>query len=488
LTGPLLFEIFRQVTEQPITLNRNFESVKFQPDALEFLLPPPHNRWLGQAAAGFLNRLGVFPKVETAVTLPWLSLALAVLAVVKVRGRERPAVRWWALFTLVWVILAIGPQLQVAGRTAFTEYDLPLIMPYAFLTALPGMDFMRTSGRFMQLGYIGLAMTAAWGLAYLLARRPDWAPRLAIAAMALLVVGQWPRPWPTMPFPPVPDFYRQIAGDDERYGILDLPLRPAAGFPADMFSSNYMALQMTHRKGIAMGYLSRNYDYHPVFPCLLPEPVTMTDVLIDGQPADCLGNAVNDLVAAEYRYIVYHRPEGFVGVHRPDAWADQQARNMLAGLLPGQEPLVSDDLVEVYEVRPRPAEELAPAIRLGENWFGPESDGRQNWRWAATPAELVITMPEAQTACLEITPFWFVQSDSEPHLAASGVIEVETAGQRQRLEGVVGRVGAVALDLAAGENRVILIQPGGNFWPGSGDRRWLSLAISQLNLVLGGGC
>ena len=57
---------------------------------------------------------------------------------------------------------------MVMGKIHFTEYELPIILPYAFLTALPGFDFLRTPGRFMLVGFVGFCRhSCLWsGLAY----------------------------------------------------------------------------------------------------------------------------------------------------------------------------------------------------------------------------------------------------------------------------------------------------------------------------------
>ena len=63
-------------------------------------------------------------------------------------------------------LLSLGPTLKVMGEGQFTEYDLTLPLPYAFLTALPGLGSWRTPGRFILVSYVGLAVAASFGLAW----------------------------------------------------------------------------------------------------------------------------------------------------------------------------------------------------------------------------------------------------------------------------------------------------------------------------------
>ncbi len=112
--------------------------------------------------------------LETAVTIPLTAIALCVLA-----WRERTG-RPWVIFGLVCAVLCLGPRLRLGGVM------WPIAMPYDALQHLPGLDVMRTPGRFMMLGSIGFALAAGVGLSALMRRRPSaGAALLTVAALAI---------------------------------------------------------------------------------------------------------------------------------------------------------------------------------------------------------------------------------------------------------------------------------------------------------------
>ncbi|HZY42680.1 MAG TPA: hypothetical protein VFF59_11850, partial [Anaerolineae bacterium] len=157
--GPLLIAIVSASRSFESSFNRNLISAELQPDLAEFFLPGQSTQLFGPGTASFLAAHEVTGTIETAVALAYVGLVLCGAALI---SRDRSAWRW-LLFCLICVSLALGPSLKVLGQTQFTEYRLPLILPYAFLTALPGLDFMRTPGRFMLIGYVGFGIAASYG-------------------------------------------------------------------------------------------------------------------------------------------------------------------------------------------------------------------------------------------------------------------------------------------------------------------------------------
>jgi hypothetical protein len=482
LLGPLLIATYKVVKDPAIPFGRNFESFKFQPDLLEFLLPWSEGRLFGGTVGEFLRGYGIQPNVETAVYISWLALGLSAIALLRVRKQAIA----WGLFTILFTLLALGPSLKIFGRTSFTEYGLPVILPYALFTALPGLDFLRTPGRMMTMSYVGLAMTAGFGLDYLLSRYPKYSIAILIVFALLLLIAQWPRKWDQMELRPVPSFYEDIAEDDELYGVLDLPITPVEGHPADMYSAYYMMYQMTHKKGIASGYFSRPFSQHPVFPCLIPGKLETQDIMLNGEPASCYLNSLNDLANNSYRYVVFHKPSPDYELYTPGSWGELEAQRFIDSFFQDQEPLVDDGLTTVYEIPDPSTIERKPMIRLIENWYGMESGADSHWRWAESPAKLDITSDRYQEACLEITPTFIHDPEFESNFGDQGQLSIED--DSGLMETVLIRPGVtvdIPLSLHEGGNGFTLSLEAGNFQPGSisgGDARWLSFAIEQINL------
>ncbi len=480
LTGPLLLAIWRAARRPGVQGSLSQESFHYQPDVVEFLLPSPSSALFGGLAERILTAIGALSNVETAVYLSWTGLALCLVALL---SRRRAA--WsWLLFTATWVVLAMGPQLRLLGQRTFTAYNLPIILPYAFLTSLPGLDFLRTPGRLMFAGFTAFAIAAAYGLAWLHARYPRAAlPLTAVAAVLVLLEG-WPRPQPPTPMPAAAPFYQELAADTEMYGVFDLPVNPREDQWYVGYSSRYQLDQITHGKGIAAGYISRTYNGHPLFPCLIPELRQPTpELLRDGEPVRCYENALYDLAAHNYRYVVWHKP-GADDEYSANPIAAEATSAFLLGLFAEDAPVVDDDWLLVYEVPPLATIPATLTYGYQFNWHALEEDGAR--RWARSPATLFFSVPVAQEAVLEITPeYVYVPGVG---LGASGNLRVALDGATlTTLPIQAGRAARLPLSLPAGFHTLSLALEAGNFRPSQGsdsdDTRLLSFAIRSLNLL-----
>jgi hypothetical protein len=352
---------------------------------------------LGPIFADFLRPYDKSP-LETAVYISWTGLLLGSLA----WGSRNKSARRWVLFTLLSMLISLGPTLKILGEDHFTEYDLPIVLPFAFLTALPGFDFWRTPGRFMIVGFTGLGIAASFGLTWLQRRLPNnrLCHLVVIGATVLLLVEDWPQRWPQEVLPPTPQFYQRIGEDEKQYGVFDLPIRPCQ--PINYycwyiyFSSYYELDQMVHGKGIASGYTSRNYHSHPVFPQFISDSVDdslfQTDVLVNGTPTSRYTNARYELARNGYRYVVYHKPQAWYPEYQPGAWGEEVSQQFIEAVFGQQAPIVDDELVTVYEVAPiTDTSQLVTTIAL---------EGKD---WVRSPATFYVASPRLQLANLEIT-------------------------------------------------------------------------------------
>ena len=309
----LLFVLVGRTAQQTgVIADVGAESTQFQPDLLQFFIPNgfgvfPLGRYLNALLTPEVNTI-----IETAVYLTWTAIALAVVAFWKAR-RQAAA---WLLILGVSMLLALGPTLRVMGDSWLTQLQIPL--PYAGLNTLPGFNLMRTPGRFMLLGAVGLAAAAAIGLDQVRRMvKPRYATAFVALAAVLLVLETWVDRYPNQPLLPVPPFYQKLAQDKEMYGVLDLPIRPEQDVNFSnwhvYFSSFYQVDQITHGKGIASGYVSRLYPIHPVFGQFITENFNeisplQEDVTVDGQPSSRYANLRYDLAEDNYRYVVLHKP------------------------------------------------------------------------------------------------------------------------------------------------------------------------------------
>jgi hypothetical protein len=352
LVGPLLVTVARAPGDPQLLVDGRQESAKFSPDLAAFFLPPYYS-----AIGGSVTRrlVGAYAEgspgpylEETAVSLLWTGVALGILA----WKRGPRSARRWLVFAMCGIIVSLGPHLHAFGQTAFTEYELPITLPYAALTALPGLGFMRDPGRMMIAGYVGLAVAGAYGLTWLVGRFPRHRWWVLPLATVLILLQAWPRPWQQELLPPAPAFYGQIAGDAEVYGVLDLPFKPTAGIGNDEefvdTSSVYQVYQMTHQKGIAAGCASRTYRRHP-FLANLQGCAICPEIGVNSRVLAKCGDIPTILAGLGYRYVVWHR------TLFPGSPGQMTAEWFVETVFSGQVPVVEDEWVTVYRL-PLPSE------------------------------------------------------------------------------------------------------------------------------------
>jgi hypothetical protein len=475
LAGPLLLAIMREVYDSTLLARINDQSFLYQPDLLQLFTPTTDSVLFGLVGSRFRSD-NVYWGIESAVYLTWTVIALCALA----GWRGGRVARRWLGFALIGVVLALGPSLKVYGESRFTDYHLPLLLPYAVLTSLPGLDVMRTPGRFMLVAAIGLGIAATFGLGVLTQRRPRLRSVIVGLATLLILVEVWPRPWPEERLRPVPEFYRQIAQDQAVYGVFDLPIN-SYEYTTYLHESAYAQIdQMTHRKGIASGYISRPYAVHPVFPCLISLTGHLGDVTVDGRP--CSADAQTILARNGYRYVVVHKPQPEYPHYPPGSWPEAASRAFLRSAFGEQAPVQSDDLVEVYAVdQSRAALEAPVTLALEAGW----RDAEAEWRWATSPATLLVESPDERTATLEITPALLFDPTSANGLGDRGILTVALNDTRVDVPLARDQTAEIPIPLRAGVQRITLTLQAGTYRPidfGGTDQAPLSFAVRTINL------
>lgn len=246
LALPLLVPTVRELRDTAGALGTGVGPERLSADLLSFVVPSPLHPWWGRAAER-LGGLATAPVAERAIFLGFLPLGLAALGC-RLGGRRAI---FWALAALAFALLALGPTLQIAGRTT----GLPL--PYRLLQGIPGVNVSRGPARFALLVTLCLAVLAGLGLAGLAQKLPrSPRPRLVALAtpllVALLLAEHVAVPYPLTAVVPAP-FYRQLAAAREAGAVLELPLV--------MTRATSLYGQTVHGRPIVGGYLSRQLPY-----------------------------------------------------------------------------------------------------------------------------------------------------------------------------------------------------------------------------------
>jgi hypothetical protein len=333
----------------------------------------------------------------------------------------------------------------------------------------------------MMFGFVVFAISASYGLAWLIQRAPRQRYAIVPIAIALVLAEAWPQPFPQETLAPVPQFYQQIAGDREQYGVFDLPLKSSGSFSWNWttayFSSYYQIFQMTHHKGIASGYISRTYGEHPVFADIMADSIQQ--LRINGQPAAYV-DFQQTLARNNYRYAVLHKTL-FTDPAKGDTKNLAESQALLDAAFGARPPIVDDQLVKVYQVDPN-AKQIE--LRWGQNWG--DLDKKAQARWAISPASLDVVAPAARQVVLQITPTFIHDPQSEGGLGANGVLHIQTGDTFSTdVPITAGQPTSVPIALQPGSQTITLSLKAGNFQPsqyGKKDNRTLSFAVNAIDL------
>lgn len=256
-------------------------------DLAHYLLPSHYHPLWGDA----IRQLDSVPFQVPFLGYTVLSLSLLSLIV------KRRAALFWGVMALFFMILALGPALEIGGNRLFT-------MPYIWLYEHIIIPILRAPNRFNILLPIPFGIMAALGFSWLETRFQKY--RFFLGGWALLLVlilfEFWMTPFPGLPLT-VPNWYQTVAQDSDTYGLVEIPM--------DLQHEEiYMLYQITHGKAMVEGNVARPpreaYAFINEVPLLHhldlvnPNLPPAKDINISAQ--------LEMLASADIRYIVLHRP------------------------------------------------------------------------------------------------------------------------------------------------------------------------------------
>ena len=201
---------------------------------------------------------------QTGVVMTALPLLMVLLLLASpgvrhhLRGASRSLVWFFVIATGLAAVLALGPQIFVAGRAISAG-------PYAWLVAwVPGFDGVRVPARFLMLVALFLACLAGYGAAAMWRWRSRVAMGVLTVACVLILLESWPGPFRTnvrlaaegyQPTPRVlhtgsdlPSIYQVIRDEAGPVVLVEFPFGPHAWDLHAMFYAGY------HRRHLVNGY------------------------------------------------------------------------------------------------------------------------------------------------------------------------------------------------------------------------------------------
>jgi hypothetical protein len=186
-----------------------------QADLLAYVLPSHYHPLWGDAAFRLYENL-----IGNRVRIPFLGYTAIGLALYGMVRRWRTA-RFWVLAAIVYIVLALGPQLRVNG-----QFYPQVPMPYRLVGDLFFVRILRKPQRFNLFVGLPVGMLASLGVTALLRQRSFKRKSVLLAGVvgALILFEYCPIPYSTTR-PVIPAWYHQLAQEPGHFAVLDLPTR-----------------------------------------------------------------------------------------------------------------------------------------------------------------------------------------------------------------------------------------------------------------------
>jgi len=306
LVFPLFWPILREIVAGSIDYLK--PHVNKGVDPLFLLVPPPEHPLWGRLVGGLYETWRTYE--SSGFTCYLGAAALATWLGGWVRSRRTPRVEgsgadphpapwaFWGIMFLLFVMLALGDPLYVAGR------ETGIRLPFALLRDAPLFKTIRVANRFMVPAALALSVLVALGARSILA---GWKRgRLVLSGLTALVILDFlwiPYPMREIPAPP---WTGAIAACPEG-ALLDIPGSYRGRAAEDMF------LQTRHGRALLGGYTS-------CVPRFMTERVAefpFLQLVLEGRPShEVLEHAEDPLrLEADFRQVADGLPVAVVVLH-----------------------------------------------------------------------------------------------------------------------------------------------------------------------------
>ncbi len=341
------------------------DTIYHSSDLLAFLVPNPQHPWWGAATSELFHALNTPGILVTVVSLSYVALTLAALAL----WRAWRVARFWLVGGVVFGLLALGPALRVLG----IQTSIPL--PYEILFQIPILRVSRAPARYAIITVLCLSVLAAIGTRLLIealeqrsAAHGGRGVLLSRGGFALLVgvlcFELLPVPvnasYPATPPPFLTDGTLAGAG-----ALMEIP-NP---------SNRGMYYATIHEKPVLYAELSRDNPPGPVLEYLREDVFDTENEIIDAATGwRCVTRYYNFT-----HILLYHR----------EHLADLREQQIVAHL--GQDALLRESPeLSLYRFPDAPVNETC--LIIGEGWGRPRAPhGEQaSYRWMEQQGRIAV--------------------------------------------------------------------------------------------------
>jgi hypothetical protein len=352
LAAPLLIPALRQVRDGSTVVQFEYLPALFSADLLTSFVPSPLSATWGSLLP--LDGVSfVAPEFEKSVFLGYVPLALGIIGL----WRRPRSGGFWAVAGLSFLILALGPDLQVAGRAVLGPDGAPIPLPYRLVQLIPGVNISRLPVRFVLGSVLCLAVLAGIGCvevrAWLQRRNFARLGRFLPAVLVPLILLEHSIAPVPLKAVEEPAFYRMLAASPEAGTVLEWPL--------SFKRSRSLAYQTIHGRPMIGGYLSRPL----VYPIQLLPPFRERDY-----PTE---DIVRSDAAAAGRWTLHFADVHWIVVLHDDPRLDTALLPQFLSRYAEPEPIYADGQMTVY--RPRPPEPISVFVGIDEEATGSDGSG-----------------------------------------------------------------------------------------------------------------
>lgn len=416
-------------------------------DLIGFFVPSPLHPIFGEWVAANIYPAFTANSTEYVIFAGWTVLALSLFAIV-VRRKETE-VKFWALSTIFFMFMVLGPKLHIMGTVTIPIYPGYIPLPYTIVDYLvPFLMNSRTPIRFDVVVMLSLAVLAGYGLARLMAivntRTTIKIPgkgMIVAYIFAGLILFEF-MTLPTISLVDTPAFYQQIGQDKSSYALLEIPAA-STSYSASLKTEYYETIS---DKPIVGGTAPRipgdASDFVNNTPLINDLTYSDTQYEIDNdifnQNETDIGNYV-----LEYYNIRYVVLNVFYMIQNGQYRAIFDDMHLLNATL-NESPTYEEDNLIVYQVNPtQPKLFMVP----GDGFYTPESDGVTTWRWTGKSSSLDIVSPKESQYDLSFDVAGFVPDTLNVSMNGTQLLSQPLAEEVQHI--------VIPVSLNKGDNIVV---------------------------------